>query len=94
MPIKKYLINLTQEEHEIMLGIIGKGVVKARQMNQVRRRFFEDGLERALKEYPRPAYKHRLDGRAEAQLIATACKEAPKVMSTGLCVCWQVIWSS
>ena len=107
MPKKKYLINLTQEECETLLGMTSKGVVKARQMKRamillkaveglsdpqimaalnvsrpcverVRKRFFEDGLERALNEDPRPGCKRKLDGRAEAQLIATACTEAPQ----------------
>jgi len=37
----------------------------------------EDGIERALEEDPRPGQKRKLDGRAEAVLIATACSEAP-----------------
>jgi hypothetical protein len=34
-------------------------------------------LERSLNEDPRPGQKRKLDGRAEAQLIATACTAAP-----------------
>jgi len=37
-----------------------------------------DGIEQALKEGPRPGQKRRLDGRAEATLIASACTEAPE----------------
>jgi transposase len=40
--------------------------------------FVADGLERALNEDPRPGQKRKLDGRAEATLIATACSEAPE----------------
>jgi len=35
-----------------------------------------DGIERALNEDPRPGQKRKLDGRAEAILIATACSDA------------------
>lgn len=35
-----------------------------------------DGIERALNEDPRPGQKRKLDRRAEATLIATACSDA------------------
>jgi transposase len=46
-------------------------------VERVRKRFVADGIERALNEDPRPGQKRKLDGRAEATLIATACSEAP-----------------
>jgi transposase len=47
-------------------------------VERVRKRFVADGIERALNEDPRPGQKRKLDGRAEATLIATACSEAPE----------------
>jgi len=47
-------------------------------VERVRKRFVSDGIERALNEDPRPGQKRKLDGRAEATLIATACSEAPE----------------
>ncbi len=47
-------------------------------VERVRKRFVEDGLERALNEDKRPGQKRKLDGRAEAQLVATACSDAPE----------------
>ena len=47
-------------------------------VERVRKRFVSDGLERALNEDPRPGQKRKLDGRAEATLIATACSDAPE----------------
>jgi transposase len=47
-------------------------------VERVRKRFVSDGIERALNEDPRPGQKRKLDGRAEATLIATACSDAPK----------------
>ena len=47
-------------------------------VERIRKRFVVDGIERALNEDPRPGQKRRLDGRAEATLIATACSEAPE----------------
>ena len=46
-------------------------------IERLRKRFVEGGLERALNEDPRPGQKRKLDGRAEAQLVATACSNAP-----------------
>jgi transposase len=47
-------------------------------VERIRRRFVADGIERALNEDPRPGQKRKLDGRAEATLIATACSDAPE----------------
>ena len=47
-------------------------------VERIRKRFVADGIERALNEDPRPGQKRKLDGRAEAMLIATACTEAPE----------------
>jgi hypothetical protein len=41
-------------------------------VEQVRKRFVSDGIERALNEDKRLGQKRKLDGRAEAILIATA----------------------
>ena len=46
-------------------------------VERLRKRFVEGGLERSLNEDPRPGQKRKLDGRAEAQLVATACSNAP-----------------
>ena len=46
-------------------------------VERIRKRFVADGIERALNEDPRPGQRRKLDGRAEATLIATACSEAP-----------------
>jgi hypothetical protein len=46
-------------------------------VERIRKRFVANGIERALNEYPRPIQKRKLDGRAKATLIATACTEVP-----------------
>lgn len=46
-------------------------------VERIRRRFVEGGLARALNEDARPGQKRRLDGRAEAHLIALVCCERP-----------------
>jgi transposase len=46
---------------------------------QVRKAFVENGLEKAInRKKPEREYEHRLDGEAEARLIALACGEAPE----------------
>jgi transposase len=47
---------------------------------RVRQRFVEDGLEAALarKKQDRPSRERKLDGRAEAHLIALACSAPPE----------------
>jgi transposase len=47
-------------------------------VERTRKRFVEDSLERALNDDPRPGQKRKLDGRAEAELIATACSSPPE----------------
>ena len=47
-------------------------------VERIRKRFVANGIERALNEDPRPGQKRKLDGRAEATLIATACSDAPE----------------
>lgn len=47
-------------------------------VERIRKRFVVDGMERALNEDPRPGQRRKLDGRAEATLIATACSKAPE----------------
>jgi len=46
---------------------------------RVRQRFVEEGLEAALRRKPQehPSRQRRLDGQAEATLVATACSQPP-----------------
>jgi transposase len=46
-------------------------------VERIRRRFVEGGLEKALKDDPRPGARPKLDGRGEAYLIALACSDPP-----------------
>ena len=47
-------------------------------IQRVRRRFSEEGLDAALYERPRAGAEPKLDGKAEAFLVALACSEAPE----------------
>jgi transposase len=46
-------------------------------VERTRKRLVEGGLQKALNDDPRPGQKKRLDGHAEAYLIALACSDAP-----------------
>jgi transposase len=46
-------------------------------VERIRRRFVEGGLEKALKDDPRPGARPKLDGRGEAYLIALTCSDPP-----------------
>jgi len=46
-------------------------------VERVRQRFVQEGLQRALRDGPRPGAKRKLDGRGEATLIALACSTPP-----------------
>ncbi len=47
-------------------------------VERIRKRFVEGGLEWALTERPRPGGTPKLQGKAEAFLIATACSAPPR----------------
>jgi len=62
-------------------GRIAEGLgIAVRTAEHIRRRFVEEGLERALerKKQCRPSAERKLDGRKEARLIAVCCSQAPK----------------
>jgi transposase len=46
-------------------------------VERIRKRFVEGGAEGALTERPRPGGKPKLDGKAEATLVAWACSTPP-----------------
>jgi len=46
-------------------------------VERTRKRFVEGGLAQALNEDPRPGQRTKLDGAAEAHLVALTCSDAP-----------------
>lgn len=46
-------------------------------VERTRKRLVEGGLDKALNEDPRPGQRTKLDGKAEAHLVALACSDAP-----------------
>lgn len=47
-------------------------------VERIRKRFVTGGMQKALNEDPRPGVRRKIDGRAEATLIATACSQVPE----------------
>lgn len=47
-------------------------------VERLRKRLVEEGLEAALERHKRQDYTHKLDGDAEARLIAIACSQPPE----------------
>lgn len=46
-------------------------------VERTRKRLVEGGLDKALNEDPRPGQRVKLEGKAEAHLVALACSDAP-----------------
>jgi len=46
-------------------------------VERTRKRLVEGGLDKALNEDPRPGQRVKLEGRAEAHLVALTCSDAP-----------------
>lgn len=59
------------KDREIMAGLNTSRPT----VERIRKRYVEGGLDRALNEDPRPGARKKLDGRAEAHIIALACSE-------------------
>lgn len=89
--LKKALILLNVDE-----GAYGKAKtdqevaqilpVTVRTIENIRKRFVMDGFEVALYSKPRQrTYDCKIDGDAEAHLIALSCSEPPKAMAGGRC---------
>jgi transposase len=86
MPKKKYLVDLSPDEREQLQLLIRRGTDEAivaaldvgiATVERTRKRFVESGLE-SLNERPRPGKRPKLDGKAQARLIAEACAQAPE----------------
>ncbi len=45
---------------------------------EIRKRYAQEGLNRALYDLPRPGQKRKLNGYQEAEVVAIACTKAPK----------------
>jgi len=75
--MKRAQILLKADEHWKDKDIIAALNTGRSTVERTRKRCVEGGLEKALNEDPRPGARCKLDGRAEAHLIALACSGPP-----------------
>lgn len=75
--IKRALILLAADEGDTDEEIARKVRVHRTTVEEIRKRWAEEGLEAALSERPRPGKARLLDGRQEAYLVALACSTPP-----------------
>jgi len=75
--MKRAQILLKADEHWKDKDIIAALNTGRSTVERTRKRCVDGGLEKALNEEPRPGARGKLDGRAEAHLIALACSEPP-----------------
>lgn len=76
--ITRALVLLRADEGARDLDIVQGVGVGVATVERIRKRFVLEGLEEALSEKPRPKKTPKLNGRAEALLLALACSDAPE----------------
>ena len=76
--VKRALALLKADEGQIDDRIADALSISRRTVTRIRKRFCEEGLESALTERPRPGQKRKLDERAEAHLVDSVHRPAPR----------------
>jgi transposase len=72
------LLDRSQGERRTIQQVIEAAMVSQGTIYNLKRHYFDEGLERALYEKPRPGAKPKIDGEVEAHLIALACSDPPE----------------
>lgn len=75
--MKRAQILLKADEGWTDQDIIGALNTSRSTVERTRKRFVEGGLDKALNEDLRPGQQLKMDGKAQAHLVALACSEAP-----------------
>ena len=75
--MKRALALLAADDGDKDERIAEKARLHRTTVEEIRKRFVEEGLEAALSERPRPGKAPLLDGKQEAYLIALACSTPP-----------------
>jgi transposase len=75
--VKRALILCKSDEGLTDAQIAGALGVGTATVSRTRKRFVEEGLERALNERPRPGQPRKFNGKQEAHLIAVTCSQPP-----------------
>ncbi len=93
-------ILLKADQSEEGPGWVDERIAEAVEVSQptisrVRKQYVEEGLEAALnRRAPRREYQRKLDGEAEARLIALACSAHRRGTRAGVCGSWPTRWWS
>jgi len=72
------LLDRSQGRQRTIAEVVEAGMVSQGTVSNIKKRYFEGGLERALHDLPRPGAVPKIDGEVEARLITLACSEPPK----------------
>lgn len=76
--MKRALVLLAADEGDLDEQIAEKVRVHRTTVEELRKRYVEEGLVAALSERPRPGKAPLLDGKQEAYLVALACSTPPE----------------
>jgi transposase len=72
------LLDRSQGQKRTIEEVVEAAMVSQGTVSNIKKRYFAEGLPKALAEKPRPGAKPKLDGEVEAHLIALACSEPPE----------------
>jgi len=72
------LLDRSQGKARTIKEVVESAMVSQGTVSNLKRRYFDGGLERALYDLPRPGAVPKIDGEVEARLIAIACSEPPE----------------
>ena len=72
------LLDRSQGKERKIREVVETALVSQGTVANLKRRYFEGGLARALYDLPRPGAKPIIDGSTEAHLIALACSDPPE----------------
>lgn len=72
------LLDRSQGNQRTLREVADAALVGLGTVSNLKNRYFEGGLERALHDLPRPGAAPKIDGEVEARLIALTCSEPPE----------------
>lgn len=72
------LLDRSQGKKRSIQEVVEVAMVSQGTVSNLKRRYFEGGLDGALYDKPRPGAKPKIDGEVEAHLIAIACSDPPE----------------
>ncbi len=71
------LLDRSQGNESTLDEVVEAAMISKGTLNNLKKRYFSGGIERALYDKPRPGAKPKIDGEVEAHLIALVCSDPP-----------------